>query len=101
MIQGQIFNVVSGYAPQTGWTQEEKDSSHDDLEVLIRNIPSMEHLKVGADMNGHVVLDADGYEGVHGRQGFGSSNEEVERTCKLEETGTRNLVVCRGRADSG
>jgi len=95
VIQGQIFNVVSGYAPQTGWTQEEKDSSHDDLEVLIRNIPSMEHLMVGADM------DADGYEGVHGRQGFGSSNEEVDRTCKLEETGTRNLVVCRGRADSG
>ena len=33
----QIFTVVSGYAPQTGYTEEEKNCFNEDLQALIRN----------------------------------------------------------------
>jgi hypothetical protein len=85
VIQGQVYNIVSGYAPQTGCTQEEKDSFHEDLEAVIRNIPATEHLVMGADMNGHVGTDINGYEGVHGGHGYGIRNEEGDRFLEMAQ----------------
>jgi len=85
VIQGQVYNIVSGYAPQTGCTQEEKDLFHEDLEAVIRNISAAEHLVMGADMNGHVGTDINGYEGVHGGHGYGMRNEEGERFLEMAQ----------------
>lgn len=76
VIHGVVFNIVSAYAPQTGCTQEEKDNFTEDFEALIRSMPAAEKVVVGADMNGHVGANTDGYEGVHGGHGYGSRNDE-------------------------
>lgn len=59
--------------------RREKTASMRILEALIRNIPSTKHLVARADMNGHMGMDSDGYDGVHGGQGFLNKNEEGER----------------------
>jgi len=40
---------------------------------------------IGADMNGHVGLEAGGYEGVHGGHGFGDRNEEGSNLLEMAE----------------
>lgn len=76
IVHGTVLNVVSGYAPQTGCTQQEKDTFIEDVEALVRGIPANEKVIIGADMNGHVGVNTAGYEGVHGGYGYGSRNEE-------------------------
>jgi len=38
---------------------------------------------IGADMNGHVGSDANGYEGIHGGCGYGERNEEGNRFLEI------------------
>jgi len=38
----------------------------EELETLATVVPQTERLVIGADMNGHVGADANGYEGIHG-----------------------------------
>jgi len=38
VLHGEIFNVISGYAPQIGCIQEEKVNCFLDLEALIRAV---------------------------------------------------------------
>lgn len=71
--------MVSGHAPQTGYTQEERECFNENLKALIKNnILSIEQLDVGADISGHVGTDAEGYE--DGGQGFGDRNDRGGRT---------------------
>src|SRR5260221_7834353 len=49
-------------------------------------------MNLGGDLNGHVVVKIDGYEGVHGGHGFGTKNMEEGRI--LEFGDAMDLVVC-------
>ena len=53
---------------------------------------SLEFLRIGSDMNGHVGRDADGYGGVHGGMGFGTRNAEGEII--LEFGDAVGMVLC-------
>ena len=64
------------YAPQVGRPQEEKDEFYDELYRFIGQLKGK--YVVLRDMNGHVGRDVDGYDGVHGGNGFGDCYAEGE-----------------------
>ncbi|MGL4931832.1 MAG: endonuclease/exonuclease/phosphatase family protein, partial [Aeromonas sp.] len=71
-----ILRVVSCYAPQIGCTDAEKEEFWHKFDDHLRSITINEHLLVGGDLNGHVGALRDGYEQVHGGQGYGTRNKE-------------------------
>ena len=50
----------------------------EDLDGLIRAVPSSEKLFIGRDLNGHVGTTRAGFEAVHGGFWYGSRNQEGE-----------------------
>jgi hypothetical protein len=91
LIGERLVNCVCAYAPQMGRGQAEKDAFWDLLLSLASNIPTSEMIIVGGDLNGHVGVNIEGYEGVHGGFGFGMRNEEGERV--LEFCDAMSMVV--------
>jgi hypothetical protein len=69
-----VLRVISCYAPQTGCSDIEKDAFWESLDAHLRSIDHEEHIVLGGDLNGHVGLDRDGYERVHGGNGLGDRN---------------------------
>ena len=80
-----IVNFVSGYAPQQGCQEEEKEAYRELLWDYLRNIPDSEAIIIGGDLNCHVGETEDGFEGVHGGKGFGIRNNEGERLLEMAE----------------
>jgi len=76
VVHSEVVNVITGYAPKTGCTQEEMDVFIVDMEALVRVLPITERIVIGADMNGQVGVNSGGYEGVHGEHWFGDKNDE-------------------------
>ena len=86
------MNVVAAYALQTGRSQEEKDNFWEAVWKLIEGIKKTERIMLGGDLNRHVGKESDGYEGVHGGQGYGMRNAEGERI--LEFCEAVGMIVC-------
>ena len=78
-------DVVAAYAPQTGRSQEEKANFWEAVWKLIEGIKKTERIMLGGDLNGHVGKGSDGYEGIHGRQGYGMRNAEGKRILEFCE----------------
>ena len=76
VVGGQIWNVFSIYAPQTGRPAHEKALFWEKLEEEIGKTPASEVLLVGGNINGHIGVNNTGYEEVMGSYGYGSRNEE-------------------------
>ena len=77
MGQGNHFGQsVSNYlcSPQVGLSESAKRQFWEDLDGLIRAVPSSEKLFI--DLNGHVGTTSAGFEAVHGGFGYGSRNQE-------------------------
>ena len=83
------MNVLSVHTPQTGCTDEEKDTFRKKLDEVLQGIPTNEKVILAGDMNGHVGADRLGVERWHGGHGYGSHNEEG-RTIEI-----RNLKYCK------
>jgi hypothetical protein len=49
-----VLNVISAYAPQVGHNRNTKREFRENLEDLVRSVPSGEKLFIGGDLNGHV-----------------------------------------------
>ncbi|XP_063372213.1 uncharacterized protein LOC134660405 [Cydia amplana] len=77
------FNIICAYAPQTNCADAEKETFWDDLSTLLLDIPQEESIHIGADLNGHVGKNQDGYERCHGGFGFGTRNTDGERILDL------------------
>ena len=75
---GGKINVVSAYAPQVGCAREEKEQLWEEMEEVVREIPSIERVIIRADLNAHVVEDNTGFESLHGGFSCGVRNEEGE-----------------------
>ncbi len=54
MIAGEIFNIVSAYAPQSGETEKIKEEFLKDWEDLMSRVPITEKIVIRADLNGYV-----------------------------------------------
>ncbi|MBJ5584704.1 hypothetical protein JGG81_25215, partial [Salmonella enterica subsp. enterica serovar Typhimurium] len=87
----KLVNVVSAYAPESGRSDDEKDEFWDKLIAMVSGIPDREMVVIAGDLNGHVGVKSDGYEGIHGGFGFGLRNSEGERI--LEFCDALGLVV--------
>ena len=85
VMRGEVWNIVSAYAPQIGCEQSEKDAFWNDFRTLLGGLPTQELLFVGGDLNGHVGQDNYDYEDCHGGRGFGARNDpgsEILELCK-------------------
>ena len=72
-----------------------------ELDKVLTEVGSDERLMVCGDFNGHVREAIDGFEGVHGRSGFGARNLEGE--VLLEFADSHSLVItntCFTKVDS-
>ncbi|XP_047483276.1 craniofacial development protein 2-like [Penaeus chinensis] len=76
---GEIVNIVSAYAPQTGCNVEEKDEFYEELDDELREIPTSEKLWIGEDFNGLCGNDNVGKEEYIGKHGVGVCNEAGEQ----------------------
>ncbi|KAJ1279057.1 hypothetical protein BS78_04G125900, partial [Paspalum vaginatum] len=73
-----ILNVISACAPQVGLDESFKRQFWEDLDGMVRTVPTSEKLFIGGDLNGHVGTTNAGYELVHGGFGYSSRNQEGE-----------------------
>lgn len=87
----RLINIVSAYAPQSGRPDSDKEEFWLSMLQLLSGIKEEESVFVGGDLNGHVGREADGFEGVHGGNGFGKRNKEGEML--LEFAVAMDLVV--------
>ncbi|KAK3536218.1 hypothetical protein QTP86_000195 [Hemibagrus guttatus] len=82
-IEGVMFNVVSGYAPQVGCELEEKERFWSELDEVMESIPTGERVVIGADFNGHVGEGNRGDEEVMGKFGVKERNLEGQMVVDL------------------
>jgi hypothetical protein len=73
-----VLNVISAYAPQVGLSDDVNRRFWEDLEDMVRGVPSSEKLFIGGDLNGHVGTGRGGFEKVHEGFGYGEQNQEAE-----------------------
>ena len=93
LIKGkEVYTFNSVEAPQSGLTEADKQSFYDMLQSVVAKIPSSEIVIPFWDWNGHVGLECNRLEDVHGGHGFGTRNVEGERM--LEFALVNDLVVC-------
>ena len=76
VIGDMVLNVISVYAPQVGLDESAKRQFWEDLDGLIRAVPSSEKLFIGGDLNGHVGTTSADFEAVHEGFGYGDRNHE-------------------------
>ena len=65
IVDTEVVNIVSAYAPQQGCNTLEKEEFLEQLEDLVRPVIRSEKCFIGAGLNGHVGEKKDGFEGVH------------------------------------
>jgi hypothetical protein len=83
--------IISVYTPQIGLSESEKRKFWDDLDGMVREVPTNEKLFIGEDLNGHVGSTNAGYELAHAGFGYGSRNQEGENI--LDFVVPYNLVI--------
>ena len=86
-----FVNVISGYAPQGGCLDEDKNEFLAQLEVLVQSVHRDDKLIVAADLNGHVGENRDGFHQQHGGGGYGMCNAEGTRI--LDMTQALELII--------
>ncbi|XP_047270447.1 craniofacial development protein 2-like [Capsicum annuum] len=57
-----------------GLEDEVKASFWEDLDEVVRSVPSAEKIVIAGDFNGHIAVLSGGYDDVHGGFGFGVRN---------------------------
>jgi hypothetical protein len=58
-----ILNIISAYTPQVGLSDDVKRQFWEDLEDMVRGVPSSEKLFIGGNLNGHVGTIRGGLRG--------------------------------------
>ncbi|XP_047257656.1 craniofacial development protein 2-like [Capsicum annuum] len=78
-------------ATQQSLDDEEKKRFWEDLDEMVRGVPSNEKLFIRGDFNGHIGSSSRGYDDVHGGYRFGVRN--VEGVTLLDFARAFRLVV--------
>lgn len=66
--------VISAYASQAGLDEEIKRRFQEEVDEVVRHIPSTEKLFIGGAFNGHIGISAREYD-INGDFDFGVKNE--------------------------
>ena len=85
-VSDMVLNVISAYAPQVGHDECAKRQFWEDLDGLVRAVPSSEKLFIGGDLNGHIGSTSAGFEVVYGGFGYVSRNQEGEEILAFATT---------------
>ena len=72
-LNGEIINITSAYAPQTGCGENGKIKFWEEMDEELRDIPDTEKVWVGGDFNGHCGWNNNRKETI-GTYGVGESN---------------------------
>jgi len=91
MVGKQVVNLLSVYAPQAGRTMVEKEVFWIEVGKAVDSCSDRDCLFLCGDMNGHVGMEANGFEGVHGGNGYGARNIEGEMLLEFAEA--KELVI--------
>ncbi|KAK2921658.1 hypothetical protein Q8A73_001143 [Channa argus] len=102
-IEGVMFNVVSGYAPQVGCEFEEKEKFWSELDEVMQSIPTAEGEKREEESENQEALDKQsGHTAASQDQDLGERSEKrqnkqlyLEHMCKamLQRTGPHLLLL--------
>jgi hypothetical protein len=68
------LNIISAYDPQVGLSESEKRKFWEDLDSMVRAVPTNEKLFI-EDLNGHIGSTHEGYEMAHRGFRYGSRNQ--------------------------
>ncbi|XP_037787799.1 craniofacial development protein 2-like [Penaeus monodon] len=90
-VENTIINIVSAYASQTGCEEEEKEEFWDNLGCVIQNIPPLEVMWVGGDLNGHGEGNTGSSECM-GRHGVGIRNDDGDRIVDWAKAGGESVA---------
>ena len=91
VIDEELWNIVSAYAPQVGYDETEKDKFWDELDNIVAGMNRQERIVIGADLNGHVGKKYEN-DRVHGGHGYGELNAEGERIVEMAQS--NRLFIC-------
>ena len=72
-----VINVVSAYVPQMGCKAKEKERFWNMMDNTTQEIPNMETVWIGGDLNGHVGDNNEGVEEIMGKYGIGDKMKRV------------------------
>ena len=75
-VEGEVWHIISCYAPQTGCPQDEKETFWEHMDSEMQTVTRSERVVVAGDLNGHVGIDRTGYNNVHGGHGLDVDNED-------------------------
>ena len=75
-VEGEVWHIISCYAPQTGCPQDEKETFWEHMDSEMQTVTRSERVVVAGDLNGHVGIDKTGYNNVHGGHGLDVDNED-------------------------
>ncbi|XP_026427242.1 craniofacial development protein 2-like isoform X1 [Papaver somniferum] len=78
IVSHMVLNVISASAAQVYVSEDAKQKFWEDLNGLVRGVPSSERLIIGGDFHGHVGRSREGFHRVHGGFGYGDKNQEGE-----------------------
>ena len=56
-IEGEVWHIISCYAPQTGCPQDEKETFWEHMDSQMQTVTRSERVVVAGDLNGHVGID--------------------------------------------
>ena len=59
-IEGELWHIISCYAPQTGCPQDEKETFWEHMDSEMQAVTRSERVVVTHDLNGHVGTDKAG-----------------------------------------
>ncbi|KAF3644443.1 hypothetical protein FXO37_21448 [Capsicum annuum] len=81
ILKKRKINIVcvqetSVYAPQLGLEEEIKVSFWEELDDVVKSVPSSEKIIIAGGFNGHIGVLPGGYDDVHGGFGFDDKNGE-------------------------
>ena len=65
-IEGEVWHMISCYAPQTECPQDEKETFWEHIDSEMQAVTRSERVVFAGDLNGHVGTDVAGYNNVHG-----------------------------------
>ena len=83
-LEGGALSLISAYAPTLPSSDEAKDSFYDQLDSVIKAIPSANKMLLLGDFNARVGKDYSSWEKIVGKHGVGRENSN----------GTRLLSLC-------
>ena len=78
-----VLNIVSAYAPQAGLEMSAKRQFWEDLDDVVKSVPTDEKLFIGGDLNGHVGTTNIGFEGCMEASGMVIVNRRVNTSWTL------------------